>query len=114
MNLNILAYFLYFIITTVIIIYIGFLCFQNGNTYIEHLLPQHLNLALKINQILLLSYYLLNIGYCATTLIGWKTIISITQLLEVISYKMALILIIIGVLHYLNILVITAFITRKI
>jgi hypothetical protein len=112
MNLNIIAYFIYLTITSIIIVKVGRICYQNGNIFVSQLIPDHEDLCHKINQILLLAYYLLNIGYCAMTLISWEKILSIHHLIEIIALKSAIIICMISVLHYINILVLTKY-TQK-
>lgn len=107
MNLNILGYIIYLIITAIIIVKVGKICYTNGNVFVAQLIPNHEDLCLKINQVLLIAYYLFNLGYCAITLIQWNTISSYTQLFETIANKTSIILFLIGIMHYFNILVIT-------
>lgn len=114
MNLNIIGYFIYLTITAFIILIVGKICYKNGNIYIAELLPKHSTLCQKTNQILLLAYSLLNIGYCAMTLISWKKIVSTNQLIEVIAVKTAVIVFILSALHYINIMVITRYIKKLI
>lgn len=114
MNLNIIGYVIYLLITTFIIIKVGKICYQNGNIYVAQLIPEHEDLCQKINQVLLIGYYLLNLGYCAMTLISWDKIISYSQLIEIISTKTATIICIIAMLHYFNIFIITKHIQKLI
>ena len=112
MNLNLIGYFIYLSITIYIILKVGKICYKNGNVYVSELLPNHQDLCQKINQVLLLAYYLLNIGYCAMTLISWRKIVSTTQLIETIGTKTAIIIFTISFLHYLNIVIITKYIQK--
>ncbi|MDQ8012540.1 MAG: hypothetical protein REI96_08835 [Flavobacterium nitrogenifigens] len=114
MNLNIIGYLVYLGITTFIILQVGKICYKNGNIYVADLIPHHAGICQKINQVLLLAYYLLNIGYCAMTLISWRKIVSSTQLIETICIKTAIIVFIISILHYLNILIITKYVQKLI
>ncbi|MGQ7945375.1 hypothetical protein [Flavobacterium sp. WC2509] len=114
MNLNIIGYFIYLSITVFIILKVGKICYKNGNIFVAELIPNHTDLCQKINQILLLGYYLLNIGYCAMTLISWEKILSTNQLIEVIAIKTATIVFIISALHYMNIIILTKYIHKLI
>jgi hypothetical protein len=114
MNLNIIGYTIYLIITSIIIIKVGRICYNNGNIFVSALIPDHEELCHKANQILLVGYYLLNLGYCAMTLISWEKILSFDQLIEVISLKSAIIIGTIAIMHYINIIVITKFIQKLI
>ena len=114
MNLNITGYFIYLIITIFIILRVGKICYKNGNIFVAELIPNHADICHKINQVLLMANYLLNIGYCAMTLISWQKILSSTQLIETIGIKTAIIIFIISVLHYLNIIILTKYIHKLI
>ncbi|WP_410503669.1 hypothetical protein [Flavobacterium sp. HTF] len=113
-NLNIFGYFIYLGITIFIIIRVGKICYQNGNIYVAELIPNHAEICQKINQVLLLAYYLLNMGYCAMTLISWQKILSAAQLIETIGVRTAIIIFIISILHYLNIFILTRYIHKLI
>lgn len=113
-NFNIIGYFIYLILTIFIIVRVGKSCYKNGNIFVSELIPDHEDICQKINQILLLGYYLLNIGYCAMTLISWERILSINQLIEIIAIKTAIIIFIISGLHYINIIIITKYIHKLI
>lgn len=114
MNLNIIGYCIYLSITSIIIIKVGKVCYKNGNIFVSELIPNHEDLCQKMNQILLMAYYLLNIGYCAMTIISWEKIISLNQLIEIIAFKSATIICTISILHYLNILILTKYIHKLI
>ncbi len=114
MNGNIIGYFIYLCITVFIILKVGQICYKNGNLFVSELIPNHADLCQKINQILLLGYYLLNIGYCAMTLISWEKILSTNQLIEVLAIKTATIIFIISALHYTNIFILTKYIHKLI
>ncbi len=114
MNLNIIGYATYLVLTTIIIIKVGKVCYQNGNIYVAQLLPEHLDLCHKTNQILLVGYYLLNLGYCAMTLISWEQLLTVQQLIEVIAIKSATIIGTIALMHYFNIFILTKYIQKLI
>ncbi|MDQ7949905.1 MAG: hypothetical protein REI93_13720, partial [Pedobacter sp.] len=79
----------------------------NGNVFVAELIPDHLQLCQQINKVLLVGYYLVNVGYATMTLVDWETIRSVPQLVEVIAARMAIIISILAILHYLNIYVLT-------
>lgn len=114
MNLNILGYIIFLIITTYIIVVVGKICFRNGNIFVLELIPAHKDLCLKINRILLTGYYLVNLGYCAMTLISWSTIENMITLIELIATNTAIIVGILALLHYLNIFILTTYIHKLI
>lgn len=114
MNLNIIAYFLYLSVTALIIVKVGKLFYENGNIYVAELIPNHKELCHKTNHILLVGYYLLNIGYCAITIISWQKITTFSQLIEMVSYRAAIIIIAIAIIHYINIILLSKYIKKLI
>lgn len=114
MNYNLIAYGIFMVIVAYIIIVVGHICYRNGNIYVLSLIPGHDDLCMRINKILLVGYYLVNIGYAAMTLISWETISSLPQLIEMIALKTAIIISILCVLHYTNIFVLTNYVKKLI
>ena len=114
MNLNIIGYLIYLSLTSIIIIKVGKLCYDNGNLFVSQLIPNHIELCHQINKMLLLGYYLMNLGYCAMTIISWEKIQSINQLIEIIATKSAIIILTIGIMHYINIILLTKYIKKLI
>ena len=102
-NLNLMAYGVFIGLMIFIILVVGKICYSNGNVFVAALLPRHLALCRQINKMLLIGYYLVNIGYCAVNLSFWQHISSMPMLVEVIATKMAGIIIILSGLHYFNI-----------
>lgn len=114
MNLNLIAYGIFLTIISFIIVVVGKICYRNGNIYVMALLPGHEELCIRINKLLLLGYYLLNIGYAAMTLISWQTIVTLPQFVELIAIKSAIIICILSVLHYLNLFLLTNYVQKLI
>ena len=114
MNLNLIGYLIYLMVTALVIIWVGKICYRNGNVYVAQLIPDHADLCHKVNGMLLLGYYLLNIGYCAMTLIEWQQITSTTELVETVARRTAVIVSMISVLHYINIFMVTKYVNKLI
>jgi hypothetical protein len=114
MNLNIIGYIIYLSLTSIIIIKVGKLCYDNGNIFVSQLIPNHEELCHQINKTLLIGYYLLNLGYCAMTIISWEKIETANLLIEIIATKSAIIILTIGFMHYINILLLTKYIKKLI
>lgn len=114
MNYNITGYFIFITIIVLIIVVVGKICYRNGNIFVAALIPGHLELCTQINKVLLVGYYLVNIGYAAMTLTSWETITSLLQLVEVITFKTSIIICVLSVLHYLNIILLTTAIQKLI
>ena len=96
-------YLLYFIISVWLTLRVGNSLHRDGRQWIIHLLDD-IQLADKINDILLLGYRLLNIGYLLLTLmLSRVTNESLTAMMHFLSAKLGLILMILAWLHFQNI-----------
>jgi hypothetical protein len=114
MNLNMIGYVIYLLVTALIIARVGKICYRNGNVYVAQLIPDHVDLCQKVNGILLVGYYLLNLGYCAMTLMQWQQIRSTTELVETVALRTAVIVCVISILHYINIFLVTKYVNKLI
>ncbi|MFM2230037.1 MAG: hypothetical protein RL607_1295 [Bacteroidota bacterium] len=113
MNLNILGYLVYLLLTAWIILWVGHQLYRNGIVFVNHLYPHHESLCLQTNKILLTGYYLVNLGYATLTLSQWETIVNSTQLIETIAYRTAIILSILTVLHYGNLITLSLYFKKQ-
>jgi hypothetical protein len=115
MNLNVWAYCIYIIITIIVTVWVGWVCHKNGIYFIIDCVKDEA-IAHSINNLLLAGYYLLNIGYAIITISGWDTITSIPNLLDVLAFRLALIIILLAIVHYVNIALLSmypTFLKRK-
>ncbi|MGN6509013.1 MAG: hypothetical protein ACTHLD_06090, partial [Chitinophaga sp.] len=71
--MNTLAYLIYFVITGFITIWVGRRFYRNGRLFILALMRQDEALTDAINRILLIGYYLLNLGYATMMISTWET-----------------------------------------
>lgn len=106
MNYNIIAYIVYLFLMIFLIVYVGRYFFKNGRVFIVALFNGNESLADQINKLLLIAYCLFNIGYAFIKLDHWRKVNSIEQLLGTLSANMALLILILGITHYFNMLVI--------
>ncbi len=104
--MNTLAYIIYLIITYLITVRVGFVFFRNGRVFILNLLNNDVSLTDAINRILLVGYYLVNLGYAALMISTWDDIFSWTGLLFSVVFMTSKILLTLAVMHYINMLVI--------
>ncbi|MBW8687477.1 hypothetical protein [Chitinophaga rhizophila] len=104
--MNTLAYIIYLLITYLITVRVGLLFFRNGRIFIMELVHQDVSLTDAINRILLVGYYLVNLGYAALMISTWDTILTWTDLLVSITVMTGKIVTTLAVMHYINMLVI--------
>jgi len=118
MNYNIGAYSIYIALMVFIIVYVGRHFYQNGRIFILTLLQGNVSLTDYINRLLLVAYYLFNIGYAFLKLQHWQKITTVESLFSSLSVNMGLLILILALTHYGNMAAIyilskTNFITHK-
>lgn len=104
--MNTLAYIIYLFITYLITVRVGFIFYRNGRVFILDLLNNDATLTDAINRILLVGYYLVNLGYAALMISTWDTIDNWTTLLSSITVMTGQIVLTLALMHYFNMLVI--------
>jgi hypothetical protein len=99
--MNTLAYIIYLVATYLITVHVGLYLYKNGYAFIANLIPDS-NMAGNINKLLLLGYYLFNLGYVSIMLHHWAPIANVAQLITTLSNKIGIIIISLAIVHYCN------------
>lgn len=102
MNLNIISYLLYGCITIYIIYYVGKLFHRSGRIFILRLFHHNEPLTDTTNNILLMVYYLFNIGYAVVQFSFWNQVRGIADMISSISTKTSILILILALTHYFN------------
>ena len=105
--MNILAYIIYLLFTYLITVKVGKVLFKNGRIFILSILKDDEELTDFINKILLVGYYLMNLGYATIMVRFWKTIYNTTELVASVSTMTGRIVLSLAVMHYINMYAIT-------
>ena len=102
---NIISYVIYLTITFYITIIVGWKVYKLGFVYLTNLIENH-SVCQSINNLLLIGYYLVNLGFSAINLRNWNQVDNITTMLSSISFKIGVVLLILGCLHFINLSII--------
>ncbi len=105
--MNITAYIIYLVITYLITVKVGKVLFKNGRFFILSILNNDEELTDFINKILLVGYYLMNLGYATIMLRFWKTITTFSELVASVSTMTGKIILSLAIMHFVNMYVIT-------
>lgn len=76
--------------------------FKNGRIFLVDSFNGHEELADSVNHLLLVGFYLINIGYVSFFLKYGERPRDATMAIEVLSSKIGLVLVVLGVMHFLN------------
>lgn len=101
-DMNTVAYIIYLLITYIITVHVGLIFFRNGRVYILRLMQGDEKFTDFINRILLVGYYLLNLGYAAVRISSWRKLYSWEDVFVSIGSMTGEILLTLGVIHFLN------------
>lgn len=105
MNYILLTYALYLPITIALTIYVARTLFQNGRVFLVDIFHRNELLADSVNRLLLVGFYLINIGYAVYTLKIFTEINSVQVVVEALSLKLGAIILILGGMHFFNLFV---------
>lgn len=103
MNYNIISYLVYGCITIYIIYFVGKLFHRNGRVFILRLFRDNAAMTDTTNNLLLMAYYLFNIGYAVLQFSFWEEVTSAATMISSISRKTGMLVLILAVTHYFNI-----------
>jgi hypothetical protein len=104
--MNTVAYIVYLLLTYLITVHVGLRFYRNGRIYILNLLNGDEDLTNFINRLLLVGYYLLNLGYAAIMISFWEPVISWLHLFTSICIMTGRIMLTLGLIHFMNMTVI--------
>ena len=102
MNYIIITYMLYLALTISITIWVARTLFRNGKVFLIDIFHGNKELADSVNNLLLVGFYLINLGYAVYTLQVTSSITNAQEVIEKLSIKIGLIILILGAMHFFN------------
>ncbi len=102
MNYIIISYGLYLLITICLTIWVARTLFKNGKIFLIDIFHGNYELADSVNNLLLVGFYLVNIGYAVYTLRVDYSVINVQQAIESLSLKIGFIILLLAGMHFLN------------
>ena len=102
MNYIIITYCFYLTITIALTIWVARTLFKNGKVFLIDIFHGNKELADSVNNLLLVGFYLVNIGYAVYTLQVTSSIINFQEVIEKLSVKVGFIILILGAMHFFN------------
>ena len=83
-------------------IYLARTLFKNGEVFLEEVFADNPRMATAVNRLLVVGFYLLNLGYAFVTLKAGHEIANRTEGIETLAAKLGCLLLVLGVLHMGN------------
>ena len=105
MNYIVITYTLYLLISVGLTMWVARTLHKNGRLFLVDAFHGNEGLADSINHLLVVGFYLINIGYVSLALKYGDKAADLQQLLEALSTKVGLVLLILGGMHFFNLYV---------
>lgn len=105
MNYIVITYLLYLAVSVTLTVWVAKTLHTNGRIFLVDAFHGNEPLADSINHLLLVGFYLINIGYVALALKYGDRAEDLQGLLEVLSTKIGVVLLVLGGMHFFNLAV---------
>jgi hypothetical protein len=99
------TYLTYLLISISLTVWVAKTLHKNGRIFLVDTFLGNEALADSINHLLLVGFYLINIGYVTMALKYGETPENLQTVLEVLSTKVGVVLLVLGAMHFFNLLV---------
>ncbi|GHB45345.1 hypothetical protein GCM10010347_13540 [Streptomyces cirratus] len=103
MDLTVVAYVIYLVISIGLTVWVARTLTRNGRVFIADVLQGNEKLADAVNHLLVVGFYLVNIGFVTLYLRSAETITAARGLFEALSVKLGVVLLVLGVMHLGNV-----------
>jgi hypothetical protein len=105
MEIVVITYAAYLFISIALTIWVAQTLHKNGRVFLVEVFHGDESLADSVNHLLVVGFYLINLGYVSLALkIGYE-IGSARQGIEALSWKIGLVMLVLGGMHFFNLLI---------
>lgn len=105
MDYIIWTYLAYLVISIALTIWVARTLHKNGRVFLVDTFLGNEALADSVNHLLVVGFYLINIGYVTLALKEVERPTSASSSLEMLSFKVGLVLLVLGAMHFFNLYV---------
>ena len=105
----VITYSIYIVLSLVITIWVGRTLNKNGRVFLVDSFDGREALADSINHLLLVGFYLINIGFISLTLSSGSKPDNIVESIEFLSTKIGLVVVVLGAMHFANMFMLIRF-----
>ncbi|MGW2344562.1 hypothetical protein [Streptomyces sp. NPDC001661] len=105
MDLTVVAYVVYLVVSIGLTVWVARTLSRNGRVFLADVLHGNEKLADAVNHLLVVGFYLVNLGFVALYLSGDDSIANTREVFEALSTKLGVVLLVLGVMHLGNVYV---------
>ncbi|MFD7547060.1 hypothetical protein ACFV0R_13435 [Streptomyces sp. NPDC059578] len=102
-DLTWIAYLVYIVVSIGLTVWVARTLSRNGRIFLADVLHGNEKLADAVNHLLVVGFYLVNLGFVALYLTQDDEITEARQVFEALSTKLGVVLLVLGVLHLANV-----------
>lgn len=107
MNDTVITYSLYLALAVTMTIWVARTLHKNGRVFLVDCFRGNTELADSVNHLLVVGFYLVNIGFVSLYLKTTEMIEGARGIFEILSGKMGVVLLVLGAMHFFNLFVFT-------
>src|SRR5256886_17164064 len=105
MNIEIATYLLYLAISVALTVWVGRTLHRNGRIFLFDVFHGNEPLADSVNHLLVVGFYLINLGFASLALKLGYDIATPKQGIEALSVKVGTVMLVLGAMHFFNLLI---------
>lgn len=109
MDLTVVAYVIYLLVSVGLTVWVARTLSRNGRIFLGDVLHGNEKLADAVNHLLVVGFYLVNLGFVALYLNQDDGITDARGVFEAVSTKLGVVLLVLGALHLGNVFVLNRF-----
>jgi hypothetical protein len=106
------TYLIYLALSVALTVWVARTLHKNGRVFLVESFHGDERMADSVNHLLLVGFYLVNIGYVTLALKQGDAVGTVREAIEVLSWKVGLVLVVPGGMHFLNLYVFARMRTR--
>jgi hypothetical protein len=101
------SYFVYLVISVTVTIWVARTLHRRGRIFLVDAFHGQQELADSVNHLLVVGFYLINVGYVTYALRTSENPLGLRQAIELVSDKLGIVLLVLGLMHFFNLFVFT-------
>lgn len=101
----VVCYFIYLVLSLATTVWVARTLQRNGSSFLIDAFHGNRELADSVNHLLVVGFYLVNVGYVALALRTSDQVADARAAMELVCDKLGVVLIVLGAMHFLNIYV---------
>lgn len=105
MDFIVTTYLTYLALSIVLTIWVARALFRNGLVFLVDVFAGNEALAVSVNHLLVVGFYLINLGFVALALRITSPVIDARGSIEALASKMGTVLLVLGTMHFFNLYV---------